>query len=365
VLCALADAISSPCIGRISRIPLVCCPCVIVLHQPPPDIDLARMHPKAAVFCEPGIGLAVCETLGVIFTSKARDSSISAFQWSAPHYKRLGTWGSRSFGPLPFDFNRNNYVSGGMCFTVAGSGVNTGVGGAGDGSSCPAPASTVVPLLLVASHGTDAVVVLDVKDVAGGGTPALVESVGGGTGATLRRVAASAALVAVSGWTTVFGGIHTVTLYTVHRWERMRVVGAGQLKRPLGLRFSSEGSRILVADLDSDRVCAYRVDDDGYVGEVASKVTHGLTTPRDVVEVSGGVLVCYDSYDRVARIPTDSSPVTVLRGVREPVPAPLDGFYNGPAMLHVFSDGAQFIFEKVCDSKCLGCNVEVSRWGVC
>jgi hypothetical protein len=48
------------------------------------------------------VGLAVCPSLGLLFTSCDNDSTISAFALEPPVFPRLGVWGGRGFGPLLF-----------------------------------------------------------------------------------------------------------------------------------------------------------------------------------------------------------------------------------------------------------------------
>ena len=62
---------------------------------------------------------------------------------------------------------------------------------------------------------------------------------------------------------------------------------------PYGLRFTSDGSGLAVADFGNDRVSLFRVGDGSFVRHVAT----GLRTPRDVEECEGGWLVaCVDSH---------------------------------------------------------------------
>jgi hypothetical protein len=118
--------------------------------------------------------------------------------------------------------------------------------------------------------------------------------------------------------------------------------GDGQLDRPRGLRFSADGARLLVADYLNDRVCCFRVSDGGFAGVVASKGSHGLSRPHDVVEVAGGVLVADYLNHRVVRVPADGSPATVLGGVQGSKP----GRFHCPTALYVSADGAQVIVRE-------------------
>ncbi len=323
---------------------------VRVVPQAPPAVDLRAVRPVAALKCGRGIGLAVCPALGLIVTSTwDPDSTISAYALAGPDHRLLGTWGSKAPGPLQFDFG----YAGGLCFTVpapaAGGGGWAGVG-AGGGTAAAAPS----PQLLVASADTRRVVVLDMGGVGGGRGAPVPAGAFGGAGPddpAPRCVAACAGLVAVSGWTKYDTGDHTVTLYAAGTWARVRVVGVGrgsgagdgQLLRPRGLRFSADGTRLVVADAGNVRVCCFRVSDGGFAGVVASKDAHGLSSPFDVVEVAGGVLVAGTGNHRVVRVPADGSPATVLGGEEGSEP----GQFARPAALFVSADEAQVIVREM------------------
>ncbi len=370
------------------------CPCCLCPHTSPPPptppptprlsqiaqtapmIDIHSMRPVAAVNCGGGIGLAVCPSLRLIVTSNRTDHSISAFELSAPLFQLLGTWGSRD-GPLQFGFSseidpKKHHLSGGMCFvSVEGAAVSGGGGGGGGGGGSSSgggsgrggavPAPRHWPRLLVASHGTDDVAVLDMSRVSpvsraaseSDVAPVLVGRFGQRSGAAPRCVAActQAALVAVSGWAFFGEGDHTVTLYTAGSWAKLRVVGVGrgcglkdgQLCAPLGLCFSRDGSRLFVADFANDRVCGFRVTDGAFAGVVATSADHGLLFPFDTVEVLGGVLVADTSNHRLVRVSADGSPTTVLGGVGcEP------GQFKRPAAVRVLPspDGPAWLIVR-------------------
>ena len=76
----------------------------------------------------------------------------------------------------------------------------------------------------------------------------------------------------------------------------MRVVGGGfggpgsadgQLHCPRGLRFTGDGTGLVVADVGNRRVSVFRAEDGSFVRHVAT----GLTYPRDVEECESGWLV--------------------------------------------------------------------------
>jgi hypothetical protein len=330
------------------------CAAVRAVPQAPLAVDLRAVRPVAAVACGHGIGLSVCPALGLIVTSNYKpDSTISAYALAGPDHRLLGTWGSTAPGPLQFDFFSGGNASGSLCFTVPAPAA--GGGGAGVGGTAAAPS----PQLLVASHGTRRVVVLDMCGVVGGGggrgggAPVPVCAFGGAgpDDPAPRCVAACAGLVAVSGWTEPYAGDHTVTLYAAGTWARVRVVGAGRgrgagdglLDCPYGVRFLADGARLLVADCDNHRVCCFHVSDGGFAGVVASKRAHGLSFPHDMVEVAGGVLVADCFNHRVVRVPADGSPATVLGGGAGSEP----GLFNYPTALLVSADGAQVVVREL------------------
>jgi hypothetical protein len=120
-----------------------------------------------------------------------------------------------------------------------------------------------------------------------------------------RGVAARGSLVAVS----TFKRGSSVDDHVVHifegsgaSWSPARVlaggfggpgIAAGQLKWPRGLRFTGDGTGLVVADCGNNRVSMFRVDDGSFVRHVAT----GLRGPLDVEECEGGWLVaCRSSH---------------------------------------------------------------------
>jgi hypothetical protein len=151
-------------------------------------------------------------------------------------------------------------------------------------------------LLVVTDAGHDAVHVIDVVGQIHVGYVAAP-----GTIDRPRGVAARGSLVAVSAWKEDDSGDHVVELFegSGTRWAGVRVVGggflgpgsAGQLKYPLGLRFTLDGTGLAVADSScNDRVSLFRVEDGSFVRHVAT----GLHGPIDVEECEGGWLVACD-----------------------------------------------------------------------
>jgi hypothetical protein len=156
-------------------------------------------------------------------------------------------------------------------------------------------------LLLLTDAGHDAVHVIDVVGRAHVGYVAEP-----GTIAGPRGVAARGSLVAVSAWQECqWGGVgdHVVRVFegSGAMWTAVRVVAGGfrgpgsadgQLHRPHGLRFTSDGTGLAVADRGNGRVSLFRVEDGSFVRQVATEVSY----PRDVEECEGGwLVVCFGS----------------------------------------------------------------------
>ena len=169
-----------------------------------------------------------------------------------------------------------------MDFGFVDAGGDFGGGLAFTDRSCDWP-----PLLLVTDVGKDAVHVIDVVTQVHVGYVA-----GPGTIAGPRGVAATRDLVAVSSYhpgeaddegERGDGFNHRVHLFqgAGTSWTPLRVLGDasgapgrghGQLWAPGGVRFSSDGAGVLVADLLSGRVCMFRVADGSFVRHVATHV---------------------------------------------------------------------------------------------
>ncbi len=125
-----------------------------------------------------------------------------------------------------------------------------------------------------------------------------------GTIAGPRGVAARGSLVAVSAWKMQGRGGHVVRVFegSGAMWAQVRVVAGGfggpgwadgQLHWPWGLRFSSDGTGLAVADRNNGRVSLFRVEDGSFVRHVAT----GLDFPYDVEECEGGWLAaCWASH---------------------------------------------------------------------
>jgi hypothetical protein len=121
-----------------------------------------------------------------------------------------------------------------------------------------------------------------------------------------RGVAARGSLVAVSAWKRKRSGDHVVQIFegSGATWTAVRVVAGGfggpgradgQLSRPYGLRFTSDGAGLVVADAGSDRVSMFHVADGSFVRHVATE----LAGPFDVEECEGGWLVACIQSDTI------------------------------------------------------------------
>jgi hypothetical protein len=149
-------------------------------------------------------------------------------------------------------------------------------------------------LLLVADHGHDAVHVIDVAGRVHVGYVAAPGTIVGP-----RGVAARGSLVAVSAWKEESdSGDHVVRVFegSGASWAAVRVVAggfegpgsaAGQLHHPYGLRFTGDGTGLVVADSVNQRVSMFRVEDGSFVRHVAT----WLDGPWVVEECEGGWLV--------------------------------------------------------------------------
>jgi hypothetical protein len=230
--------------------------------------------------------MAVCPTLGLLVTSNSDDNTLIVF--ALPHSSSVcaGAGGGAGAGlalvctlggatspaPMQFKFGDRLAGSGWMAFT--------------------GPATS--RLLLVADAGLDAVHVVDVVDRVHAGYVAAP-----GTIAGPRGVAARGSLVAISAWIHwTLTGDHVVWVFegSGAMWTAVRVVGggfgspgraAGQLQRPMGLRFTGDGTGLAVTDAGNHRLSMFRVEDGTFERHMAT----GLSGLRDVEECEGGWLV--------------------------------------------------------------------------
>lgn len=262
--------------------------------------------------CKDGRGLAVSTKLGLIVTSNesnaldvfsltTRDGVIVGIMW----LKKVGRAGSVGYvvalgtqclanlhgvgltlspsptylvyfacrdGFLRFCFKfMLNKCSGYLCFT-----------------------HSAKPLLLVSDTYNDVVHVIDVE--AGTHVRHLCPP---GT-MRPRGVAASPALIAVSAWLDGRTA-HDLHLFDASTYEYVRVICSktgpqdGRLEKPYGLRISSDGLHVVVADHNNERVSMFRVKDGAFVRHLATD----LKEPRDVEECADGWLVACEGTKSV------------------------------------------------------------------
>ena len=132
--------------------------------------------------------------------------------------------------------------------------------------------------------------VVDVAARVHAGYVAVPGSIPGPQGVATRR-----SLVAVTSWGVGMTGSHVVRLFegAGSVWTPLRVIGAGfgapgcangQLERPLGLRFTADGTGLTVADCRHGRVGLFATADGSFVAQLAT----GLVAPVDVEECEGG-----------------------------------------------------------------------------
>jgi hypothetical protein len=278
----------------------------------PRRVALTALVPLPALKtqCGRGYGLAASPALGLLVTSDTDKNSLSV--WALPS--------GGSSGRVTFDG-----AGAGAGASASGGGLTPVCTLGGDGSAAPmqfkfidgvftssgylafTPLSSISgglgSLLLVTDAGHNAVHLVDVVRRTHAGYLAPPGSIAGPRGVASNGPEASP-LVAVSAWKEEGGGEHVVRVYrgSGRAWEVAQVIGVGfsapgnrdgQLKKPLGLRFSQDCSAIYVADCGNRRVSFFRVVDGGFVRHIAK----GLSFPLDVEEVHGGALVaCYDSH---------------------------------------------------------------------
>ena len=118
-------------------------------------------------------------------------------------------------------------------------------------------------------------------------------------------MAARGSLVAVSAWKRHDSGDHVVRVFedSGATWTAVRVVGGGfgspgsadgQLKWPYGLRFTSDGLGLVVADYGNCRASFFFREDGSFVRHMATELSG---YPWDVEECEGGWLVaCWASH---------------------------------------------------------------------
>jgi len=226
--------------------------------------------------CGLGVGMAACTSLGVLVTSHSGLCELWVFE-----LRTRGKWFGNSpdyvIGisalpqPIHFGFYDCAGWSGNLAFT--------------------GPASA--RRLLVTDSGNDAVHVMDVVGRSHVGYLAAPGTIRGP-----RGVAAWGSLAAVSVFTHSLTEGHVVELFEGGgvEWTRVRVVGGTdgtpefshwRLRNPMGLRFTHDGTRLVVANFARDCVSMFRVEDGTFAGHIAAGAIH----VRDAEKVEGGWLM--------------------------------------------------------------------------
>ena len=227
--------------------------------------------------------MAACTSLGVLVTSHSGLGELWVFE-----LRTRGKWfgdrpdyviGSSAFPqPMHFGFSDHLRWSGNLAFT--------------------GPASA--RRLLVTDSGNNAVHVMDVVGRSHVGYLAAPGTISGP-----RGVAAWGSLAAVSVFTHSLTDGHNVVLFEGGgvEWTRVRVVGGGEfgtpgsfysrLARPAGLRFTRDGTRLVVANFARACVNMFWVEDGTFAGNIAEYSNRVM----DVEEVEGGWLMACSSPD--------------------------------------------------------------------
>jgi hypothetical protein len=124
--------------------------------------------------------------------------------------------------------------------------------------------------------------------------------------------------------------------------------GPGELDCPRGLRLLCDGSELVVADSDNDRLCLFTVSGE-FLSTIASN-RRGLTAPLDVIEygADGGFIAANFNGINLTHVPRDGAVMdvfdsTVTSAIRLNAPRALATLPEGglvvraAAQLHVFN----------------------------
>jgi hypothetical protein len=278
------------------------------------DLTTLVAAPTLTTFCGPGVGMAVCPTLGLLVTSNASNNTLSVFK--LPRNCGRGEmsllWvlgGTSSPGPMQFKFNfcATSFFcsSGWMAFT-----------GLVDSR-----------LLVVSDAGHRAVHVIDVV-----GRMHVGHVAAPGTLPGPRGVAARGSLVAVCSHNEHSCGFQR-SIYIFEgsgaTWAMVRVIGVdhrhgvcrdschlkGHLSFPRGLRFTADGVRLVVMEECHRRLSAFRVEDGSLVGHLGNM----LPWADDLEECEGGWLMACPHTDSVEFLDEgDQKRARLLDDVRAP-----------------------------------------------
>jgi hypothetical protein len=270
--------------------------------------------------------MAACPFLRVLVTTRADDNTLRVFDLpvgggggaaaaaaaaaASLHPRGPPLGGADSPSPLRFNFTRGDGRSGYLAFT----------------------GTAASRLLLVTDAGHDAVHVVNIVTRVHAGYVAAPGTITGP-----RGVAARGSLVAVSAWKVSAGGDHVVHLFegTCGCWAPLRLLAGGfggpgradgQLSHPYGLRFTSDGTGLAVADWCNDRVSMFLVEDGSFARH--TPVDASLRRPYDVEECDGGWLVACCGSDTVEFISSGLGEAVSLGRLGD-----AEGEFRGPSAL--------------------------------
>lgn len=232
-------------------------------------VNGGQFVPVGTMACEAGYGIAASPALGLLVTSRwsnVLDVFVLPVGGCPPTLAHVCTLGGDA--PMLFKFVDavDCFPSGYMAF------------------------ATDHHLLVLTDVGHGAVHVIDVVAKIHVGFVAAP-----GTIAGPRGVTAKGSLVAVSAWSDLRHGEHVVRVYegTGAAWALVRVLAGrigredGVLSGPAGLRFTADGTGLVVADSFNNRVSLFCVQDGSFKRHVGTD----FLSPQDVQECEGGWLV--------------------------------------------------------------------------
>jgi hypothetical protein len=225
--------------------------------------------------------IAACGTLGVYVTSDSQANDLLVIQipklFVSGFLDQYTLGGEGSCAPMQFKFV-DQYMSGYLAFM--------------------GPPSR--RRLLVTDAGHAAVHIIDVVGKTHEGYVAPPGTLFGP-----RGVAARGNLVAVSTWKFMHESPHTIVVFegSGTTWSMLRAIATGfggpggadgQLYTPSGLRFTGDGTKLVVADEFNNRVSMFRVEDGSFERHVVTQIV----SPQDVEEWEDGWLVSSFDFNR-------------------------------------------------------------------
>ena len=233
-----------------------------------------------------GVGVAVCQDLGLLVISCSRELQVFALpadiiaRGNLAHVRTLG-----GVAPMEFDFC-DSAVTGFMAFTDGGGATAT--------------------LLLVTDAGHDTVHVIDVVHGSHVGYVAAP-----GVIAKPRGVAARKSLAAVS---SLSDFVVRVFMGSGSAWTEVRVIRDQPSWVPSGLRFTADGMHLVVADLYNNRLSKFRAEDGAFVRDIVIAPTWYCIFLVDIEECEGGGRwIASNASGSLLEVPEEDGHVTVRR----------------------------------------------------